>query len=207
MISNDWRALHGGLLLVLLPLPLAVPALAQWPWHFLAPLLAYGVLVAIVPPLRRSLHWLSCGRLDAPVLLTTAGVILLTSTVLVLFEKLFQPDLQALRAHLPAGNVLLIGGLFVLLNAAMEEALFRGVLLDALESQLTPGAALLAQAVVFGLAHYQGFPEGPVGVVLAAIYGLILGALRTWAGGLAAPYLAHVAADATIFAIIVAGVG
>jgi hypothetical protein len=39
-------------------------------------------------------------------------------------------------------------------------------------------------------------------VVLASIYGLMLGMLRTWAGGLAAPVIAHIFADATIFAIV-----
>jgi uncharacterized protein len=205
MSDRDWRALHGGLLLLLLPLSSVVPGLAHWPWGLLLPLLLYALLVGLIPPLRRSVVWLKVGRLDPPVLLATAGIVLLTSAVLVLFNMVAQPDLANLREQLPAGNVLLVGALFVVLNASMEEAIFRGILLDALESQVPAWLALLAQAVVFGAAHYRGFPEGMVGVVLAAIYGLILGALRTWVKGLGAPVIAHICADATIYAIVVHG--
>jgi hypothetical protein len=38
--------------------------------------------------------------------------------------------------------------------------------------------------------------------VLAGIYGLCLGWLRVFSGGLGLPVIAHIAADATIFTII-----
>ena len=41
-----------------------------------------------------------------------------------------------------------------------------------------------------------------VGVVLASIYGLMLGMLRNWSNGLAAPVIAHICADATIFVLV-----
>ena len=88
---------------------------------------------------------------------------------------------------------------FSFLNALLEEIIFRGILLDALDSQIGLRWALLVQAVVFGTGHMLGgYPPGVVGAVLAAIYGLMLVMLRVHSRGLAAPYLAHVVADATI---------
>ncbi|WP_437619116.1 hypothetical protein [Sorangium sp. So ce1151] len=48
----------------------------------------------------------------------------------------------------------------------------------------------------------NGFPSGAVGVGLAAIYAVMLGVLRRRAGGLLALCVAHVAADLTIFALL-----
>jgi uncharacterized protein len=43
---------------------------------------------------------------------------------------------------------------------------------------------------------------GLLGAVLAGIYGISLGWLRAFSGGIGLPLLAHIAADATIFTII-----
>ena len=71
--------------------------------------------------------------------------------------------------------------------------------------QGAPAAAIVGiQALSFGVAHIQGFPRGALGVALAAVYGLLLGVLRLRAGGLLAPVLAHIGADAVIYALILA---
>jgi membrane protease YdiL (CAAX protease family) len=202
----NWRAAHGGLLLALLALPAFVSGLAWWPWPLLAPLLMDAVLVAVVPPLRRTLTWLQVGRLNGPVLAVSTAIILVSSATLVLYYVLFHPDLHHLAEHLPAGSgvsLVLAGALFSVTNAVLEELIFRGVLLDAFTSQLGPTAAVVIQALAFGVAHVRGYPPGEIGVALAAIYGLMQGLLRQWTGGLAAPVLTHVCADATIFGIVV----
>ncbi|OAI45883.1 hypothetical protein AYO44_02490 [Planctomycetaceae bacterium SCGC AG-212-F19] len=204
--DNDWRALHGGLLLACLPLPLFFRQLATWPWFLLAPLLAYTAIVLLVPPLRRSVNWLHVGRLDRTVLAITAGIVFIVSATLLTFDWLVRPDLSLLRVHIPVatGVLLLVAGAgFSLLNAVMEEVMYRGILLDALASQIPTIVAVAAQAMVFGAAHYQGYPPGALGAVLAGIYGLVLGLLRNWTRGLAAPVIAHVLADATIYGIVV----
>ncbi len=69
-----------------------------------------------------------------------------------------------------------------------EEFVFRGFLQRALTGPLSLGAAVVAQAVPFGVIH--GWDKAlPLGVV-----GLFFGWLRTrsWSGGLWAPFLAHV---------------
>lgn len=57
----------------------------------------------------------------------------------------------------------------------------------------------------FGFIHYAGgFPNGTTGTALAAIYGLMLGAIRIRPRGMLAPVVTHFFADLTIFMILVA---
>lgn len=88
---------------------------------------------------------------------------------------------------------------FSLVNAAVEEAIFRGVLQTALERVNGPLVAIVLQAVAFGVLHVLGVPTGIVGAIMAGAWGLLLGVMRWRTKGLLAPYVAHVAADATIF--------
>ncbi len=58
-------------------------------------------------------------------------------------------------------------------------------------------------AVAFGVAHVNGVPNGLVGILLAAVWALMLSYLRLRTGGMLATYLAHVVADATIVAVLI----
>ncbi|MBN9166016.1 MAG: CPBP family intramembrane metalloprotease [Myxococcales bacterium] len=81
---------------------------------------------------------------------------------------------------------------------------WRGILQDRLVPLFGVGGAIVLQAASFGLQHAWGFPRGPVGVVLAGGWAVMLGLLRRHSGGLLSPILAHVVADATI-AVLVLG--
>ena len=61
----------------------------------------------------------------------------------------------------------------------------------------------ILQAASFGVGHWDGVPSGPTGVCLTFVYGLLMGILHEWFGGLAMPVLAHTVADYFIFAVIV----
>jgi membrane protease YdiL (CAAX protease family) len=119
-----------------------------------------------------------------------------------------RPDLADLvRTFVPAWPVwLLVPGatVFALANAALEEAAYRGVVLDALDTALGPGVvAIVLQALAFAALHFQsGFPRGVIGVGLAFVYGLALGGLRRKAGGLLAPWVTHVLTDIVIVNIV-----
>ncbi len=101
--------------------------------------------------------------------------------------------------------LLIAGGLvFSMVNAAVEEGAYRGVFLHALDNSLGPGfAPLLLQALAFGAIHIRGFPRGWLGVGLAFIYGLLMGVIRRRAGGMFAPWIAHVFTDIVIAGIVV----
>jgi LmbE family N-acetylglucosaminyl deacetylase len=83
------------------------------------------------------------------------------------------------------------GGLiFSMVNAAVEEGAYRGVLMHGLDSALGRGpAALVLQALAFRALHVQGFPRGALGVGLASIFGLLMGIIRRRADGMLAPWL------------------
>jgi membrane protease YdiL (CAAX protease family) len=129
---------------------------------------------------------------------------------LLVWFAITRPDLSDLiRTFVPNQPLwLLVPGaiLFSMLNAAIEEAAFRGILLAALDATLGPGVrAVILQAFPFGAIHlYVGFPRGAVGVALAFAYGIALGALRRTSGGLLAPWIAHVLTDIVIFSMVIA---
>lgn len=105
--------------------------------------------------------------------------------------------------ELPTWQALLGVGAFALVNPVWEEALFRGVLLSELATIWRPRVALVLQALLFGAAHWTGFPSGPTGTFMAASWGFILGIMRLRTGGIIIPYLVHVTANATIGALAI----
>jgi membrane protease YdiL (CAAX protease family) len=130
----------------------------------------------------------------------------LTTLALVIFQNTARPDVSSYGAVLPLhalGGVVTAGVVFTVVNATLEELVFRGVLFDAVQSQWGPAVAVIATALLFGIGHVRGYPPGPLGACFAVLFGLVLGALRLWTGGLALPIVAHMGADATIYVILV----
>jgi membrane protease YdiL (CAAX protease family) len=202
---KDWKALHGILCFAALAAATFVPIFRTWPLLWLAPLAVYFALVALLPPLRRSFSRWDFGRVSRPALLATAAITVLSCTALYLFQKWSQPDLRAYAAALPIlpGLEILAGGfVFSVLNAGLEELIFRGIFFTAIEAQAGRWMAVVGTAAIFGYGHMHGYPPGPLGAGLAGLYGLALGWLRVYTGGLGLPVLAHIAADATIFTIV-----
>jgi membrane protease YdiL (CAAX protease family) len=73
-----------------------------------------------------------------------------------------------------------------------EEVVFRGYVTWALSQWLPMPAAVVAQALAFGLAHsYQG--RG--GIVKTGLVGLVMGAIASGSGSLLAPIVMHAAFD------------
>lgn len=203
--AADWKALHGFLFFALLIAATFVPLLRTWPLIWIAPLAGYFALVVLVRPLRATFQGWSFGRVNSTALLATIGIAVLSSVTLLLFQRWSQPDLHAYATALPKlpGNEILVAGIvFATLNAFLEELIFRGILFTAIESQAGTLMTVTITAALFGYGHMHGYPPGPLGAVLAGIYGLLLGWLRAFTGGLGLLVLAHIVADATIFIIV-----
>lgn len=179
----------------------------HWPFRPLMPLGVYGLLFWRMPSLRRSAGWLRAGRFDQKVWWLFGITAVGSSGALFAWYWLLEPDLSPFLASIPDWSpvLLALAGLgFALLNAAVEEAIFRGVFMQALEESLGPGwSALFAQAVAFGVSHFAGIPKGWSGVGMATLCGGMLGVIRRCSGGLLAPFLAHVVADVAIFLLLV----
>jgi len=197
--------MHALLLVGFTAVATFIPAFRIWPLLWLVPLLAYTALVAIVPPLRATFRPWRFGRVSTSTVAATIIIAVGSCVVLVAFHFLTHPDVSAYRSFLPIsalGGVLAVGVLFSVFNALFEELVFRGVLFDAVESQWGVWVAVVATAFLFGYGHMRGYPPGPLGAFLAGIYGLCLGWLRVFSGGIGLPVMAHIAADTTIFTIV-----
>jgi membrane protease YdiL (CAAX protease family) len=203
---NDWPALHGVLVAALMTGTGLLPALCIWPLLLLAPLAADALVVATIPPLRHSFRCWAFGHISRAAIL--AAILLGGGAVGVLlaFDYFARPDVSGYAQFLPVGvlgGVMIAGVIFSVLNAVMEEVIFRGILFDAVESQWGARVAVASTALLFGYAHLQGYPPGPFGVVLAGGFALGLGSLRVFTRGLGLPILVHIAADATIYLLLV----
>lgn len=175
------------------------------------------VLICVVPLAclltlgRRLAHeplapWVTRGKPTLGTMWLSLATVVLSAASLTVWAVAVQPQPpQYLRdiQRLPAGVAVLGIVAFSLVNAVWEEMLFRGVLLTELESVWGFKPAVVLQSVLFGAAHFGGFPSGLVGVIMAGTWGLVLGFLRRKSGGLLNPYLVHVAADSVIAALAV----
>jgi membrane protease YdiL (CAAX protease family) len=173
--------------------------------------LAFAVYFAVlgrVPWLRTAGRWLTAGRIDRTVLAAGAAFAAASGLALLLWHAAARPNLQDLvSTYVPDWPplALALGAIvFSLVNAAVEEAAYRGVVMNALDTVLGPGiAAVVLQAMAFAALHYQGgFPRGLAGVGLTFIYGVALGTLRRYASGLLVPFVTHVLTDLVIVSIV-----
>lgn len=210
LVLSDVQAVHLALFAALVSgMPLLHPLLTDWPYSLLIPFLLYAAVAAAVPRLRMSLLWMKPGHIDRSTALLMILFTLLAAAGLFLWERLAGPDLAVHLNHIPAMPVWLLplAGLgFAVFNALLEELLFRGLIMQALDAAFGPRyVSVLIQAWLFGAMHFvRGFPNGWSGLVLAGIYGLMLGELRRRSSGMLAPWLTHAGADLFIFAILVA---
>ena len=189
-------------------IPLITPALSKWPFYKVTPLVVYAVVIGVSQHLRKSLLWLRRGRLGVDIWLLVSLAVVVSTGAMVGWKLICKPDLGPSRANIPPMPLWLLplaGVAFAMLNSAVEEAVFRGVLLQALDSALGAGTvSLVIQALFFGWLHYSevGCPKGLVGVAMASVYGLFLGYLRYRSRGILAPWLAHTGTDIAVFAMV-----
>jgi len=178
-----------------------------WPMGLLVPLASFALLVGLIPPLRRALPSPPWGRFDHGTVILVTLTVLGSAMALVLWQQLLQPDLTDLQRQIPPvpAWVLPLAGLtFAVVNAVMEEAVWRWILWDLLTYAIGRAwIVVLLQAASFGLFHIHGFPRGWIGVGMAAVYGVVLGVIRYRSGGLGPPIVVHVFADLTIITILI----
>jgi uncharacterized protein len=193
--------------LLWLILPLSLPGLGFWPQILLLPIIIYALVVAAIPNLRRSILWLRAGRLTSDVIILILAAVGLSGIALVGWYLLYEPNISSHLAMIPKMPMWLLPLAclgFAILNAAMEEIVFRGIMMQALDSVLGTGnLTVVIQAGSFACFHYlAGFPNGVWGLAMVFVYGFMLGLLRRRSQGILAPWIAHVSADIAIFAIL-----
>jgi len=208
LLGSSKQALHLSLFFfTLTATPLVSPLFRDWPFSLLVPLIAYFLIVVSVPKLRLTLSWLRPGYLGKNILVLVTATAAVSGIALYLWNYALRPDLSRHLASIPLVPFWFypfLGLGFAVLNAAMEEAAFRGIVMQSTDSAFGPGVlSLLLPAGLFGALHFlQGFPRGAWGFGMAFIYGIMLGHIRRKSRGMLAPWLAHVCADLVIFAIL-----
>jgi CAAX protease family protein len=178
---------------------------SQVDWWPLPGLVGVGVYVLSQLLAGRHRAILRLGRMRVAEALIVVGMVAASASVLYAFSRLAPPRLGTgaqFLIGLTPWSLVAAGVAFAVVNAFVEEVLFRGAILHHLGRVLGNGPAVLVQALAFGALHLNGYPYGVTGVGLASAYGLVLGALRLRSGGLLAPWVAHVCADAVIFVLI-----
>src|SRR6187399_3121190 len=199
-----WGLTHPGLGAAVAVVVAAIcsVSLTGLPWQAVMPVavLLFAVAAKLSPKLGVVRE--PVGRVPAWGTLVCAAV---TPVALFLWLRLTHPDISDLVKSVPQTTLPLLvlgGAAFALVNAFFEELIWRGIFQTRLVQLFGAPLAIGTQAVSFGVAHAHGFPRGFVGVLLAGVWGAMLGALRQQAGGLLAPVLAHVVADSTIAYLI-----
>jgi len=201
-------AIHAALLALLtLLLVNCFPHFQIWPFSILLPLTAYGVIVSLTPSLRQSVGWIRKGSMNSDVIRLIIITVIVSAFALVAWMLLLKPDIEhhlALVPDVPVWTYPLIGIFFAVFNAVMEESVYRGILMEALDSALGESYwSVCIQALPFAALHYlSGFPNGGLGFIMTLVYGIMLGAIRRLSKGMLAPVVAHIAADLTIFSIV-----
>lgn len=206
--AGRWPLAHAGLAATLIFAVGGWGVIGPWPLPLVVALTAYAGLVRMVPELRASFDWArwQVHPPDRGTRILFVLTVALSVIALVLYVWLVQPDVADAAGalnDLPAWSIPLVGLGFVVVNPAVEEALYRGVLYRAFESETgSAGLAIAAQAVAFGALHVAGFPGGGIGVVLAGGWGAMLGLFRARTGGLRWSWWAHVATNVVIFSAV-----
>jgi uncharacterized protein len=206
--SRSIYAIHLNVLLVCYYLMGFFPRFPLYPFSGLTFLLLYWYTVILTPGLKDSVGWLRKGNLDAVVWRLVVITIVIPIIALILWVHFLSPNLGRYSNMVPQFPLWLITLYAVAnaaFNAALEETIWRGVMLEALDSGFGPGiGALLIQAVSFAAAHYRsGFPNGIVGAAMAFVFGVMLGVIRRKSRGILGCWVAHTAVDAAIFTMIV----
>jgi membrane protease YdiL (CAAX protease family) len=192
-------------------MPFLLPFLRGWPFTLLLPFLLYCVTALMVPSLRKSLYWMRAGRLTGEIRAMVIVTAMLSAAALYFWYRLLKPDLSTHLGHMPDIPIWLYpaAGLgFSIANAMLEEFVFRGMFLQALDSVFGPSTTpVIAQAWLFAAIHYkEGFPNGAWGIAMTFLYGIMLGVIRRRGQGLLAPTITHIFADMAIFAILASAV-
>ncbi len=201
------EAKDAAVLVVLIYAIGLIPSIGLWPVGPALALLATVLVSWSTGRLARWREWFRVGRIDAGSWAIIAGVAVVSAIALVLWQAFFDGQLPLTYRQLAESvstPVAVVGALgFAIVNGAIEDSIFFGILLTPLLRYFPPAAAVTMTAIAFGVAHFNGVPNGIVGILLAAVWALMLGYLRMRTEGMLATYLAHIVADATIVAVLI----
>ncbi|CRK57752.1 hypothetical protein [Alloactinosynnema sp. L-07] len=183
-----------------------------WPLPALVAAVVAYLIGRAVPHLRWRPDWLSPWRKDQPtgrlgrwlVTAVVLGVVAGAVTWLTVASRPMPPQIVRLAPDAAVLTFAALGLGYAVVNAAVEETLFRGMFLTTLTDRIRVLPALAVQATSFGLLHtvilaqLTWSPQVVLAAAAATAWGATLGVLRLGTGGIAAPALAHLTALITL---------
>jgi len=89
--------------------------------------------------------------------------------------------------------------LFAFFNALSEEIIYRVAINGNLMQYIPKFTVLLTSAILFGLPHYQGYPNGVAGVLMAGVLGYVLSKATYETQGIGLAFIIHFIQDIIIF--------
>jgi membrane protease YdiL (CAAX protease family) len=89
--------------------------------------------------------------------------------------------------------------LFSLTNSLTEELIFRFGIVGGLFNYYPKLTILIVSAILFGLPHYFGYPNGFIGIVMSGVLGYILCKATIETKGLSIAWIIHFIQDIIIF--------
>lgn len=210
LLLGRWVALRGGARLVRNP-----EIDHQLLYQPLSAGIAAGTVLGITMLLPESAYYFRVGTLGTPVaglnwmgvepsetwlsIGITVGLMITAVTTIVVFlqaRRKGELDMRHIR------RLFLLSVPFAFVNAAVEEAIFRLALCNALGASISMMTVALISALLFGLPHYFGHPGKLPGVVMSGFLGYLMCLSVLQTGGIAWALAVHFVQDVVIFTLL-----
>lgn len=197
----------AALLSACLCILIRLPVFGIWPLPALGALVVVVLLRGARSTVLRWRRWFRVGSISRGDWLLCAMIVVITAAALVAWQYwtggALPPTYRALLDSVPRPIGIVGILLFLVIKGLVEDSVWSGVVMTASTETLPAPLAVLTTAASFGLAHLHGVPDGPIGVAMVVVWGVVLAGLRLRTRGMLATYLAHILADATIVALLV----
>lgn len=129
-----------------------------------------------------------------------SGVLIMAGTVLLAILTTPGLNFQLQISRLLNGLPLIL--LLALVNSFCENLVFRSAIMAPLRGILTKQFVLLASALFFGIAHYEGVPGGLLGAVMSGVLGYFIALSIYETEGVASGWTIHFFQDVAIFSTL-----
>jgi len=188
-----WKIYPYGLNIYLLPMLIAI--------------ISSSIIVLLFSTYQYCFSWLRFGVITNALWLLGMVTILLSVITLIIWAYWTnnlgsgEDCLSLIKDYNFTFVILVIIPLFALINAFMEEFVFRGIIQSSLEKIFLNSKFFsnFLQASTYASIHYiVGFPNGKLGYVMTLIYGWLLGFMRQKTKGFFLPYFVHIFGDLTV---------
>ncbi len=156
--------------------------------YFLIPVILFTLLILFFSEIKSTIGWWHKDSVDSKLILQMLLAVGISGIGMFIYLKMNTSSIDRFIGMLPEGSFIFLIGMgiaYALLNAVVEEYIFRGMIWNALEKIMTnKSLVILSQAAIFGITHYWGLPGGISGVVLIFTWALYLGYIRQKTGGI-----------------------